>query len=233
MNSTAKPGCARVKQVTLSQRLLGALLALTSIAALGCTPETMRITPPPTVTPTSAAPTATATATRTATPAPTTPAPSPTPTPAPTTSPGSTPPQLCAPRTGGSPLTSNRVVAIRAAHNPGFDRIVFEFSGVGVPEYRIELANSFTAPSGQAVRVDGNAFFSVRLGAQAHNDTGQRSYPQADPFRVLLSAVREIKLVEDFEGVVVFGVGLERPICPTVLTLQGPSRVVIDFPTPP
>jgi hypothetical protein len=125
------------------------------------------------------------------------------------------------------------VVAIRAAHNPGFDRLVFEFSGPSVPEYRIELASSFTAPSGQAVRVDGNAFFAVRLGGQAHDDTGQKSYPQPDPFRVGLVVVREVKLVEDFEGVVRFGVGMERVVCPTVLTVLGPSRVVVDFPTPP
>jgi hypothetical protein len=129
------------------------------------------------------------------------------------------------------------LTAIRAAHNPGFDRLVFEFLGPtgspALPEYRIELASTFIAPSGQAVRVDGNAFFSVRFVGQAHTDAGQKSYPQADPFRVGLIAVREVKLVEDFEGVVRFGVGMERAVCPTVLTLLGPSRVVFDFPTPP
>jgi hypothetical protein len=125
------------------------------------------------------------------------------------------------------------LTAIRAAHNPGFDRLVFEFAGLGVPEYKIELASSFIAPSGQAVRVDGNAFFQARFTGQAHTTAGGRSYPQPDPYRVGLIVVREIKLVEDFEGVVRFGIGMERPLCPTVLTLQGPSRVVVDFPTPP
>ena len=213
--------------------LLGALLTLTSVVALACTPETVRISPTPTVAASSAAPTTAApTATRSTTPTPTTVS-TVTPTAAPTTSPGSTPSQACAPLTGGSPLGASRLVAMRAAHNPGFDRLVFEFSGPSVPEYRIELASSFTAPSGQAVRVDGNAFFSVRLGGQAHDDTGQKSYPQPDPFRVGLIVVREVKLVEDFEGVIRFGVGAERPVCPTVLTLLGPSRVVVDFPTPP
>ena len=213
--------------------LLGALLTLTSVVALACTPETVRISPTPTVAASSAAPTSAApTATRTAAPTATT-APTATPTAAPTTSPGSTPSQACAPLTGGSPLGASRLVAIRAAHNPGFDRLVFEFSGPSVPEYRIELASSFTAPSGQAVRVDGNAFFSVRLGGQAHDDNGQKSYPQPDPFRVGLIVVREVKLVEDFEGVIRFGVGMERPVCPNVLTVLGPSRVVVDFPTPP
>jgi hypothetical protein len=212
--------------------LLGALLALTSVLALACTPETVRVSASPTVAPSSArATTAAPTPTRTATPAPTTAAPATTA--PPTNSPGSTPSQACAPLTGGSPLGASRLVAIRAAHNPGFDRLVFEFSGPSVPEYRIELASSFKAPSGQAVPVDGNAFFSVRLGGQAHNDAGQKSYPQPDPYRVGLIVVREVKLIEDFEGVVRFGLGMERPVCPTVLTLLGPSRVVVDFPTPP
>jgi hypothetical protein len=186
-------------------RLLFALFTLTLVTALACTPETVRLSPTPSAIPSASA----------------------------SNSPGSTPSQACAPLTGGSPLGASRLATIRAAHNPGFDRLVFEFSGPVVPEYRIELASSFTAPSGQQVRVDGNAFFKVRFVGQAHNDAGQKSYPQADPYRVGLSVVREIKLVEDFEGVVVFGLGMERPVCPTVLTLLGPTRVVVDFPTPP
>jgi hypothetical protein len=213
--------------------LLGALLTLTSVVALACTPETVRISPTPAAAASTArATTAAPTPTRTATAAPTSPPPAATTAP-PTNSPGSTPSTACPPLTGGSPLGASRLVAMRAAHNPGFDRLVFEFSGPSVPEYRIELASTFIAPSGQAVRVDGNAFFAVRLGGQAHNDAGQKSYPQADPFRVGLSVVREVKLVEDFEGVVRFGVGMERVVCPTVLTLLGPSRVVVDFPSQP
>ncbi len=210
---------------------LTALFLLTSLVLAACTPETVRVTAPPTVAATSAA--ATATATRTATPPPTTAAPTATPTPAPTTSPGSTPPQACAPISGGSPLAASTITAIRAAHQTGFDRVVFELSGPSVPQYQIELASSFIAPSGQAVRVDGNAFFSVRISGQAHNDAGNRSYTQPDPYRVGLIVLRQVKLVEDFEGVVIFGLGMERPVCPKVQTLLGPARIVVDFPTPP
>jgi hypothetical protein len=71
------------------------------------------------------------------------------------------------------------------------------------------------------------------MNGQAHTDAGARSYTQGDPFRPGLPLIREVKLVEDFEGVVIFGVGLERLACPTVLTLLSPARVVLDFPTPP
>lgn len=208
------------------------LLTLTLAAAAACGPETVRISPTPTAVATSAAPsTSSATPTRTATAAPTTAAPTPT-SPA-TTSPGSTPPAACQTLTGGSPTASPQVASIRAAHNPGADRFVIEFTGAVVPSYEIKVANSFTAPSGQAVRVDGNAFFSVRVAGQAHTDAGQRSFSQQMPFRPGLPLIREIQLVEDFEGVVIFGVGLERLACPNVLTLLSPPRVVVDFPTPP
>jgi hypothetical protein len=213
--------------------LPNALFLLTLVVA-ACGPETVRVTSAPTTAaPTTAAPAATAT--RTATPAPTTaaPSPSPAPTPTPTTNPSGTPNTACTTLTGGSPLAASTLTTIRAAHNPGFDRLVFEWSGAAVPQYEIKVASTFTAPSGQAVRVDGNAFFSVRMNGQAHTDAGTRSYAQGDPFRPALPIVREIRLVEDFEGVVIFGIGLERLACPTVLTLLLPARIVVDFPTPP
>ncbi len=214
------------------QRLLTALFLLTSVVATACTAETVRISPSPTVPASTAAPT-TAAPTRTPTAAPTTAAPTASPSPAPTTSPGSSPNVACQPLTGGSPLAAPQVTQLRASHQPGFDRLVFEFSGQVVPSYEIKVAQTFTAPSGQAVRVDGNAFISVRLVAQAHTDAGQRSYPQPDPYRPGLPVIREVKLAEDFEATVIFGIGLERLVCPKVLTLLGPPRVVLDFPTPP
>lgn len=215
-------------------RVLSALFALTFAVLAACGPETVRLTPSPTVAATTPAPTTAApTATRTPTAPPTTPAASASTTVAPTTSPGSTPPAACAPNTGGSPTAGPQITAIRAAHNPGVDRFVVEFNGAVVPAYEIKVANSFTAPSGQAVRVDGNAFFSVRVQGQGHTEAGQRSFTQTMPYRPGLPLIREIQLVEDFEGVVIFGVGLERLACPTILTLLSPPRVVIDFPTPP
>ncbi len=219
--------------MTRRHRLLAALFALTSVVAIACTPETVRTTPTPSVARTTAAPTATPTPTRTATVAPTTAAPTATSTQAPSTSPGSTPPSSCPTLTGGAQTAGPLVNALRAAHTTGNDRLVFEFTGTTVPGYEIKIASTFTAPSGQAVRVDGNAFFSVRVSGQAHNTAGGRSYPQADPFRPGLPLIREVKQVEDFEGQVIFGIGLERLACPSVLTLLSPPRIVLDFPTPP
>lgn len=127
------------------------------------------------------------------------------------------------------------MASVRAAHHPGFDRLVIEFTEQVVPRYEVTVASTFNAPSGLAIRVDGNAFFLVRVGGRADDPPpGQlRTYGQADPYRPGLPLIREVRLVADFEGMVMFGVGLERVVCPTVLVIVLPPRIVLDFPTPP
>lgn len=215
-------------------RVLIALFSIALIAELACTPETVRATPTPTVAPTTVAPTTAApTPTRTTTPAPTAAPPSAAVVPTVTGSPRVTASTACSTLAGGSSLAAPRVAALRAAHNPGSDRLVIEFTEQAVPSYEIKSSSDiFGSPSGFSVRVDGNAFFSIRVSGQAHTDAGQRSYPQPDPYRPGLPLIREVKLITDFEGAVIFGVGLERPACPTLLILASPPRIVLDFPTP-
>ena len=212
--------------------MLVGLFIVTSVASLACTSETARATLTPTVAASTAVPTV-----ATPTPLRSTPPASPSAAVVPSASPNPTATTVCPALTGGSPLGGPRVASVRAAHNPGFDRLVIEFTEQVVPQYEIKVASRFNAPSGLAIRVDGNAFFSVRVGGRAHTDDSppgqQRTYPQADPYRPGLPLVREVKLVTDFEGAVVFGVGLEREACPTVLVLFSPPRIVLDFPTPP
>lgn len=213
-----------------TNRLRAGLCALALVASLACTPEAVRVTPTPTLSATSAAPT-TAAPTSTPTTAPASPsaaasAPA-------TAAPTGTVSTACPPLRGGSAIAGPQVSALRAAHNPGSDRLVIEFTGTVVPQYEIKPETSFIAPSGAAIRVDGNAFISVRVGGQAHTDAGQRSYAQPDPYRPGLPLIREVKLVTDFEGAVIFGVGLERAACPAVLVLSSPPRIVLDFQTPP
>ncbi len=225
-----------------SFRVLGALFLLTSLVLAACSPqETIRISPSPTAPPRTSAPATTAAAT-TRPPSPTpsaSPSPAPT-TPTPTTSPGSTPAAACGTQTGGS--TANRVLltAIRVAHNPGFDRVVFEMSATdrgvgsyGVPPYRIEVADTFTGPSGLPVTVAGAAHFRVTFqNTDAHTNAGQSTLASSD-LQPSTPLIKEVKIVEDFEATVQAGVGLDHLVCPSVLTLSDPVRVVFDFPTPP
>jgi len=194
---------------------------------------------------TTVAPTPSATATRSATAVPaTTPPSSPSPTASPTSpaSPGSTPASACPERTGGAATAQAQLTAIRIAHNPGFDRLVFEFGpstapGVyGMPPFRLAVATSLSGPSGQPVPVDGSALFGVRFqnASTVNPSDGSRSYTGPTSLKPTTTPlIKEVKLVEDFERVMNWGVGLARLQCPTLLALGSPVRLVLDFPTPP
>jgi hypothetical protein len=124
---------------------------------------------------------------------------------------------------------------VRVAHQPGFDRVVFDFgtapggTGAGLPAWVVEQATSFVAPSGQSVPVAGNAFLGVRF--QGAGQMGSYQGPMS--LRPDIPLVREVKLVEDFEGVLAWGLGLDRLVCPRVSELSAPDRLVVDLPTPP
>jgi hypothetical protein len=96
------------------------------------------------------------------------------------------------------------------------------------------VATTFIGTSGRQVPVDGNAFLSVRISNASTVDptTGQQTFTQTD-IRPGLPLVREVKLIEDFERVMTWGIGLERLACAKVSQLASPIRLVLDLPTPP
>lgn len=191
--------------------------------------------PPTAVAPTQT-PTATAAATSlrpvpTATVAPPIPSPTPSPTaipsPTSTVAPTTAPPAIaCQRATGGSSAGGGALGEVRLGSHPGFERVVFDFAAGALPQYTIEQAVSFLAPSGQTIPVQGNTHISVRFNGAG----GMGTYRGPTSFRPASALIREVKLVEDFEGVLVWGVGLERVSCPRILVLASPTRLVIDFP---
>ncbi len=126
------------------------------------------------------------------------------------------------------------LVDIRAAHHPGFDRIVFEFDG-GLPSsHDAKYVDELLADgSGLPVRIAGRAVLQVSFApAQAHDAQGV-TVPRrlAFPLPNIMTAVRS----GDFEAVTTYGIGVAKKTPFHVSTLQSPSRVVIDiraaFPT--
>jgi hypothetical protein len=218
--------------------LYGALaLALGIVVVSACGPQPgAQATPTPTPTaslaasPTTASsPTATVRPTTAATSAPTA-----------TASPGTSPAAACPRLTGGGASNQAQLVAVRVAHQPGFDRLVFEFGQstapgpFGMPAYTVETATSLSGPSGQPVAITGNALFGARIqNASTQNPTGGASYTGSTDIKPTTPLIKNVKLVEDFERVMVWGIGLDRLACPAKLELTGPFRLVLDFPTPP
>jgi hypothetical protein len=148
-------------------------------------------------------------------------------------------PPACPTQSGGSQTAQAQITAIRAAHHPGMDRVVFEFgpSSVGtygLPPWSIAVASSFTGTSGQRVPVDGNGYLSVRFRNASTVDpgTGRQTFTQTD-LHPGLPLVRQVKLIDDFERVMTWGLGLDRLVCATATELANPARLVVDLPTPP
>ncbi len=125
------------------------------------------------------------------------------------------------------------LTGIRAAHHPGYDRLVFEFSG-GVPaqrtvRYVTKVVNDF---SGRTVRVSGSAKLLVRFSpAAGHDSAGHSTYGPARRTYALPGLIQVVN-AGDFEARLSFGVGLARKEPVHVFTLTHPGRVVIDVRTP-
>jgi hypothetical protein len=116
---------------------------------------------------------------------------------------------------------------------PGYDRVVFEFAGDSVPGYHVEYATTTVrrCGSGDPVAIAGAARLVVRFEpAQAHDAQGNATPAERD--RALgLPAVREMKLVCDFEGQVewVLGVAGGGAWPYRVSELTRPARLVVDI----
>ncbi len=222
--------------------LIGAVvLAAAVVVVLALQPGPVAVppsTPPPTSSPAATASLALSSPTPPPTPSPTASA-SPSPSPIPT---GSAPQAACPAQNGGDPSAQAQLVAIRTAHQPGLDRVVFEFgpssvpAGVyGLPLYDIAVVSQFIGGgSGRPVPVDGNAFLQVRFRNASTVDpaTGKQTFTQTE-IRPGLPLVRTVKLIDDFERIMTWGLGLERLACAKVSELASPARLVVDLPTPP
>ena len=214
------------------------LTALGIVVVSACTPQ-REAAPSPAVAVTSASASRAATSTPTAPPSATLTARPPASPTAPA-SPGSSPAAACPRVTGGGSGNQVQLVSVRVAHQAGFDRLVFEFGPstapgpFGMPAYTVEAASSLSGPSGQPITIAGSAIFGTRFqNASTMTPNGTPSYTGSTDMKPATPLIKQVRLVEDFERVLVWGTGLDHLACPKVSELAGPYRVILDFPTPP
>jgi len=126
---------------------------------------------------------------------------------------------------------SSLVTAVRAAHHPGFDRVVFEFEGAVPARHVAGYVSSVVAdPSGKPVAVSGRYFVELHLSpATAWNG---KTVVTPQRLEATLPNVREVVRVGDFEGVLSYALGLQERVPVKIFTLTAPSRVVVDIPVP-
>jgi hypothetical protein len=115
---------------------------------------------------------------------------------------------------------------VRAAAQPGYDRVVFEFApghpaAASFAEY--VPASDLIAPSGQRVVPNGRYYLRVRFtDARTVTSTPRRVTPS-------LAEVRDVRQVESFEGTVIYAIGVSARNGFRIFTLPNPSRVVVDM----
>jgi hypothetical protein len=123
------------------------------------------------------------------------------------------------------------LVAIRTGSHDGYDRVVLEFRN-DLPSWRVGYVDEVASESGATVPLEGAARLFVDVNpAWAHDQntppyeatyTGPRSLTPGYP------TLRQVRFVDEFEGHLTFGIGLQRQVGFRVLELRGPSRLAID-----
>lgn len=118
--------------------------------------------------------------------------------------------------------------ATHAAAHTGYDRVVFEFADTSLPGYHVEYASRAVrrCGSGDLVSLAGAARLLVRFEpARAHDEGGNPTVSERES-TPRLSAVKDIKLVCDFEGQVAWALGVSTAR-PYRVTETG-GRLVLD-----
>jgi hypothetical protein len=161
------------------------------------------------------------------------------PTPLPTVPPSASDPGpfSCLDHSGGANSgLAMQLTAVRVAHQPGFDRIVFEFApqaggSAHIPAYTVSRqasAQFVKDPSGQPVTMHGSSGLRIVF----HGASGATSYTGNRDQTPNLPVVQEVEQLGDFEAVLSWGAGLSRASCLRTLELANPTRLVIDVQTP-
>jgi hypothetical protein len=118
---------------------------------------------------------------------------------------------------------------VRVGAHPGYDRFVLEFNGP-VPSYTVtpQSDSRFTlAPKGETVTLEGTN--GVLITVQHINWT---AYAGPTSLRPEFTYLREARLIQNFEGVQQWGLGIAGVAAVRVFTLASPARLVVDVTTP-
>ena len=119
---------------------------------------------------------------------------------------------------------------VRLGRHNGYDRIVLQFSGTGVPGYQVRYEDDPRQEgSGRRVRLDGDAALVITAERTIYPDDCSRYYDGPRRIEGPGDTVTEVSVGGTFEGYtdVYAGIsGAPRPF--RVFTLTGPPRLVVD-----
>lgn len=124
-------------------------------------------------------------------------------------------------------------VGLRVGEHEGFDRVVVELAGEGVPGWQVEYVDEAIEDGrGERVDVDGEAILSVYVSGTRYPDEGEEHYVPGEPLDGA-DVVEEVHYLGTFEGLTQLFIGVdEGPADYRVFTLADPARLVIDVADP-
>jgi hypothetical protein len=123
-----------------------------------------------------------------------------------------------------------RVLDLRHAQHPRFDRVVIDLRGMR-PGYTISYTRRlFREGSARPVRLAGRQKMFLSLApAYAHDNAGHFLYDGPRKVRTGYPTLKGIAFTGDFEGRVTFGFGTDRRAPYRIFTLDSPRRLVVDW----
>jgi hypothetical protein len=129
----------------------------------------------------------------------------------------------------GAPSVAT-INAVRTGSHPGYDRLVVQFSSkqpVSI-ELRPQATSAFVgSPRGDAITLaGGRGLVVLARGTDMHT-----AYTGARDFKTSYPGLREVRVIEDFEGQVMLGLGVSGSNCYRAFTLTNPVRLVVDIQT--
>jgi hypothetical protein len=129
-----------------------------------------------------------------------------------------------------SPATQPKVINLRYATHPRFDRVVIDIRGL-IPGGNARYQRRFRQEgSGNPVPIGGRSGIAVALmPAAAHDANGDNLYEGPKIARPRFDTLKALALTGDFEGTVGFGFALTHRAQYRVFRLHDPQRLVIDF----
>jgi len=129
---------------------------------------------------------------------------------------------------GGPSATVVKVSAVRVGAHLGYDRFVLEFSGQ-LPTYSVtpQSDSRFTlSPKDGTVTLEGTNGVLITV---QHIDW--TAYTGPTSLRPEFTYLREARLIQNFEGVQQWGLGIAGIVAVRVFTLTSPARLVVDVTT--
>lgn len=130
----------------------------------------------------------------------------------------------------GEPLLP---VALHVGDHDGYDRVVIEFAGDGVPGWRSEyVTEAVAAGRGDRIEIDADAVLAVDITGTRYPEEGEGHYAPLGPLDGK-DVIEEVHYVGTFEGVTQLFVGVDDGATAyRVFPLVRPARLVIDIADP-